>query len=27
MATHNYLLLNEFSSRIIRCEGGKVHGL
>jgi len=27
MATHNYLLLNEFSSRIIRCEGGKVHCL
>lgn len=27
MATHNYLLLNEFSSRIIRCEGGKVHTL
>jgi cell division transport system ATP-binding protein len=27
MATHNYLLLNEFSSRIIRCEGGKIHGL
>jgi len=27
MATHNYLLLNEFSSRIIRCEGGKLHGL
>jgi cell division transport system ATP-binding protein len=22
MATHNYLLLNEFSSRIIRCDGG-----
>lgn len=27
MATHNYLLLNEFSSRIIRCEGGKIHSL
>jgi cell division transport system ATP-binding protein len=27
MATHNYLLLNEFSSRIIRCEGGKLHSL
>ena len=27
MATHNYLLLNEFPSRIIRCEGGKVHSL
>jgi len=27
MATHNYLLLNEFSSRIIRCEGGVIHSL
>jgi cell division transport system ATP-binding protein len=27
MATHNYLLLNEFPSRIIRCEGGRIHGL
>ena len=27
MATHNYLLLNEFSSRIIRCEGGRIHSL
>jgi cell division transport system ATP-binding protein len=27
MATHNYLLLNEFTSRIIRCDGGKIHGL
>jgi cell division transport system ATP-binding protein len=27
MATHNYLLLNEFSARIIRCEGGKIHSL
>lgn len=27
MATHNYLLLNEFPSRIIRCEGGKIHCL
>jgi len=27
MATHNYLLLNEFSSRIIRCDGGRIHGL
>jgi cell division transport system ATP-binding protein len=27
MATHNYLLLNEFPSRIIRCEGGKLHSL
>ncbi|MBW6459707.1 MAG: ATP-binding cassette domain-containing protein [Bacteroidales bacterium] len=27
MATHNYLLINEFSARIIRCEGGKIHSL
>jgi cell division transport system ATP-binding protein len=27
MATHNYSILDEFSSRIIRCEGGKIHGL
>jgi cell division transport system ATP-binding protein len=27
MATHNYLVLNEFASRIIRCEGGKIHCL
>jgi cell division transport system ATP-binding protein len=27
MATHNYLVLNEFSSRIIRCEGGRIHTL
>lgn len=27
MATHNYSILDEFSSRIIRCEGGKIHSL
>jgi cell division transport system ATP-binding protein len=27
MATHNYSLLDEFTSRIIRCEGGKIHSL
>ncbi len=27
MATHNYSILDEFSSRIIRCDGGKIHSL
>lgn len=27
MATHNYSILDEFSSRIIRCESGKIHSL
>lgn len=27
MATHNYSILDEFSARIIRCEGGKIHSL